>query len=131
MTREVVVLFDDFHSLIHVVLVTFNRQSGVVQVRADVQHLFQQTHVVVERAEKRFNLSGNVNGTSHPIGRFSSYGNRVADGIPPGLPDWGSSQLRKKLLPPYPSLPMRSSFTLLTGVADQYGTRSGAAWVSK
>jgi hypothetical protein len=30
-------------------------------------------------------LSGDVNGTSHPIGRFSSYRNRVADGIPPLL----------------------------------------------
>jgi hypothetical protein len=30
-------------------------------------------------------LSGNVYSTSHPIGRFfCCYGNRMADGIPPG-----------------------------------------------
>jgi hypothetical protein len=42
-------------------------------------------------------LSGNVYGTSHPIGRFSCNRNRVADGIPPGyacVPQAGVTALR-------------------------------------
>jgi hypothetical protein len=34
-----------------------------------VQRILQQTHILVERAEERFNFSGYVNGTSHPSGR--------------------------------------------------------------
>src|SRR5262249_11278385 len=44
------------------------------------------THVLVQRAEERFNLSGNVYGTSHPCGGLMCR-NRVADGIPPE-PRW-------------------------------------------
>src|ERR1700675_1543100 len=83
-----VVLFDDLHGLVDVVLVAFDGQAGVMQVGAHVQHVLKQTHVVIERSKKRFNLSGYVYGTSHPIGRFSSYRpgcrpiyrQRVADG---------------------------------------------------
>src|SRR5882672_9798351 len=53
-------------------------------MRAYAQRLLEQAHIFIQRAEEGFNLSGNVNGTSHPIRRFSCNRNRVADGIPPG-----------------------------------------------
>jgi hypothetical protein len=49
-------------------------------MRADLQCILEQAHVFIEGPEERFNLSGNVNGTSHPIGGFCFYRNRVADG---------------------------------------------------
>ena len=67
-TREVVVLFDDFHGVVDVVLVAFDGEAVVVEVRADVERVFEQAHIFIERAEKRFNLSGNVDGTSHSVG---------------------------------------------------------------
>jgi hypothetical protein len=48
-----------------------------------VQRILQQAHIVIERAEERFNFSGYVNGTPHPSGRSACYRSRVADGIPP------------------------------------------------
>src|SRR5438552_1366933 len=81
--RQVVVLLTDFHRLVDTVLLAFDGQPRVVQVRAHAQRVFEQAHVFIERAKEGFNLSGDVNGTSHPIGRSSCYGNRVADGIPP------------------------------------------------
>jgi len=69
MPRQVVVLLDDFHGLIDALLFAFNGQTGIVQVRAHVQRLLQQAHILVERAEEGFNFSGYVNGTSHPSGR--------------------------------------------------------------
>jgi hypothetical protein len=76
----VVVLFDDLDGLIDVVLVALNGQAGVVKLRAYMQCVLKQTHVIIKRSKKRFNLSGYVYGTSHPIGRFFSYRQRVADG---------------------------------------------------
>src|SRR6266850_3179280 len=66
-------------------------------MRAHSQRLLEQAHVFIQRAEEGFNLSGNVNGTSHPIRRFSCYRNRLADGIPPGcacLPKAGVTALQ-------------------------------------
>src|SRR2546429_1544976 len=54
-----------------VILLTFNGQPRVVQMRAHMQRVFKQAHVFIERAKEGFNLSGNVNGTSHPIDRKS------------------------------------------------------------
>ena len=65
---EMVVLLDDFHGVIDIVLVTFDGEAVVVEVRADVEGVFEQTHIFIERAEKRFNLSGDVDGTSHSVG---------------------------------------------------------------
>ena len=69
MPRQVVVFLHDFHGMIHALLLAFNRQPRVVQVRPHVQRVLQQTHVLIERAEERFNFSGYVYGTSHPSGR--------------------------------------------------------------
>src|SRR5207249_7132331 len=80
--RRVVVLLHDLHGVLHGVMLAFNRQLGIAQVRAHVQHVLQQTHVLVQRAKEGFNLSGNVYGTSHPCGGLSNR-YRVADGIPP------------------------------------------------
>jgi hypothetical protein len=55
-----------------------------MQMRAHAQRILKLAQIFIQRAKEGFNLSGNVNGTSHPIGRSSSYRNRVADGIPPG-----------------------------------------------
>jgi hypothetical protein len=80
MPCQVVVFLDDFHGLVDTFLLAFNGQPRVVQVRAHLQRILEQTHVLIERAEKRFDLAGNVNGTSHPSGGLCFYGNRVADG---------------------------------------------------
>ena len=69
--RQMVVLFDDFHRLIHVLLLTLDGESRVVQVRAHPQRILEQAHIFIQRAKKGFNFSGNVNGTSHPSGRSS------------------------------------------------------------
>src|SRR5205809_3088710 len=82
-TWTVRLAIDDGHRTVHVNLLTFNGQPRVVQMRAHMQRVFKQAHVFIERAKEGFNLSGNVNGTSHPIGRFSAYRNRLARGIPP------------------------------------------------
>jgi hypothetical protein len=66
--------------LVDAVLLAFNGQARIVQMRAHLQRVLQQTHVLIESAEERFDLSGNVNGTSHPSGGFCFYRNRVADG---------------------------------------------------
>ncbi len=79
-TREVVVLLDDFHGVIDVVLIAFDGQAIVVEVRADVERVFKQAHIFIERAEKRFNLSGNVDGTSHSVGGRSCGAGGVAAG---------------------------------------------------
>src|SRR2546428_11574977 len=78
-----VVLLNDFRRLIHAVLLAFDDQASVVKMCAHLQRILEQAHVFIQRAEEGFNLSGNVNGTSHPIGRSSCYGSRLADGIPP------------------------------------------------
>src|ERR1700676_135494 len=80
MPRQMVVLLDDFDRLIYAVLLPFNSQAGVVQVRAHLQRVLEKTHVLIERAEERVYLSGNVNSTSHPSGGLCVYRNRVADG---------------------------------------------------
>jgi len=80
---DVVVFLDDLDGLIDAVLLAFDGQPRVVQMRAHVEGVLEQAHIFIQCAEEGFDLSGNVNGTSHPIGRFSSYRNRVADGIPP------------------------------------------------
>ena len=78
--RQMVVFLYDFHRLVDAVLLAFNGQPRVVQMRAHLQRIFEQAHVLVESAKERFDLTGNVNGTSHPIGGLCFYGNRVADG---------------------------------------------------
>src|SRR5260370_683479 len=83
MPREVVVLLHNLHGLVDAVLLAFDHQPRVMQMRAHAQRILEHTHIFIQRAEEGFNLSGDVNGTSHPIGRFSCYRNRVADGIPP------------------------------------------------
>jgi hypothetical protein len=45
-------------------------------------------------------LPRDVYGTSHPIGRFSCYRNRVADGIPPAYAWPLYDSLREKLFTP-------------------------------
>lgn len=67
--RQMVVFLYDLYGLIDALLLAFDRQPRVVQVRAHVQGIFQQAHILIERAEERFNFSGYVNGTSHPSGR--------------------------------------------------------------
>jgi hypothetical protein len=77
--REVVVLLDDFHGVIDIVLVAFNGEAIVVEVSADVKRVLEKAHIFIERAEKRFNLSGNVDGTSHSVGgRSCGAGGRAA-----------------------------------------------------
>ncbi len=79
MTRQVVVFFDDLHGLIDAILLAFDHQPRVVQMRAHVQGILEKANILIERAEEGFNLSGNVNGTSHPSGGFS-YRHGLADG---------------------------------------------------
>jgi hypothetical protein len=45
-----------------------------------MQGVFEQAHVFVQCAEEGFNLSGNVNSTSHSDGRASCGENVLADG---------------------------------------------------
>ena len=108
--REVVVFLDDLHGLIDAFLLAFDGQARVVQMRAHVQRVLEQAHVLIERAEEGFNLSGNVNGTSHPSGGFACYRNGLADGeflLVPGaatsvvaLLNFVRGQLWEKLLTP-------------------------------
>jgi hypothetical protein len=77
--RDVVVFLDDLHRMIDAVLLAFNAQPVVVEVRANVQGVFEQTHVFIQRAKEGFNLSGDVNGTSHSDGERSRRGNDLAD----------------------------------------------------
>jgi hypothetical protein len=65
--------------MIDAVLLAFNAQSVVVEVRANVQGVFQQTHIFIQRAKEGFNLAGDVNGTSHSDGERSRCGNDLAD----------------------------------------------------
>jgi len=69
MPRQVVILLDDFHRLVDALLLTLDGQPRVVQMCAHAQRILQQTHILVERAEERFDFSGYVYGTSHPSGR--------------------------------------------------------------
>src|SRR5439155_24902490 len=87
------------------VLLTLNGQPRVVQMRAHAQRILEHAHIFIQRAKERFDLSGNVNGTPHPIGKISCYRNRVADGIPPA---------GEKLITPYPTPASGSSCGILT-----------------
>ena len=78
-TGEVVIFLDDFHGVIDVVLIAFDAQPAVVQMGADVQRVFEQAHVFVQRAEEGFNLSGDVNSTSHSDGGASCGGKVLAN----------------------------------------------------
>src|SRR5271168_3877731 len=109
-----VVLLYDLHGLIDAVLLAFDRQARVVQMRAHAQHFLKQADVFIQCAEKRFNLSGNVYGASHPVGGFSCYRYRVADGIPPGRSRPLCGLLKEKLITPYPTPAPRSSYVLVT-----------------
>src|SRR5712664_1088192 len=109
MPGEVVVLLHDLHGLVDAVLLAFDGQPRVVEMRAHAQRIFEHAHILIQRAKERFDLPRNVNGTSHPIGRFSCYRNRVADGIPPVCAWPLCGLLREKLITPYPSPPSRSS----------------------
>src|ERR1700730_19090614 len=80
MARDVVVFFDNLYRVVYVVLIAFDAQAAFVQVRTDMQRVLEQAHVFIQRAEKRFNLSGNVNSTSHSGGGASCGGNGLADG---------------------------------------------------
>ena len=80
MPGEVVVLLHDLHGLVDAVLLAFDGQPRVVQMRAHAQRIFEHAHILIQRAKEGFDLPRNVYGTSHPIGRFSCYRNRVADG---------------------------------------------------
>ena len=80
MTRDVVVFLDDFHGVIDVVLIAFNAQPVVVQVRADMQRVFEQAHIFIQRAEEGFNLPRNVNSTAHSDGGASCGENDLANG---------------------------------------------------
>ena len=80
MPGEMVVLLHNLHGLVDTVLLALNGQPRVVQMRAHAQRILEHAHIFIQRAKKRFDLSGNVNGTPHPIGKFSCYRNRVADG---------------------------------------------------
>src|SRR6266851_3280361 len=80
MTRQVIVFLDDLDGLIDSVLLAFNGETGVVQMGPHAQSVFEQTHVLVERAKEGFDLSGDMNGTSHPSGGLACYRNGLADG---------------------------------------------------
>src|SRR5205814_6824318 len=67
--RQVVVLLHDFHRLLDTVLLAFDGQPRVVQVRAHAQRVFEQAHVFIESAKEGFNLSDVVNGTPRTIRR--------------------------------------------------------------
>ncbi len=46
-----VVFFDYFDGLIDAVLLAFNGQSGVVQMRAHLQHILEQPHIFIQCAK--------------------------------------------------------------------------------
>ena len=100
MPGEVVVLLHDLHGLVDAVLLAFDGQPRVVEMGAHAQRILEDAHIFIQRAKERFDLSGNVNGTSHPIGRSSCYRNRVADGIPPRCAWLFREPLREKLSTP-------------------------------
>ena len=64
--RQVVVLLENAHGVFHIVLLAIDGQAFVVQLRAHTQFRFEQTQIFIQRAEKGFDFSGYVNGTSHP-----------------------------------------------------------------
>jgi len=70
MPGEVVVLLHDLHGLVDAVLLAFDGQPRIVEMGAHAQRILEDTHIFIQRAKEGFDLSGNVNGTSHPIGRF-------------------------------------------------------------
>src|ERR1700682_6077752 len=100
MPGEVVVLLHDLHGLVDAVLLAFDGQPRVMEVRAHAQRIFEHAHILIQRAKEGFDLPRNVYGTSHPIGRFSCYRNRVADGIPPVCAWLLREPLREKLTTP-------------------------------
>jgi len=72
MPGEVVVLLHDLHGLVDAVCspsMSAACRWRWVRTRSDIS----RTRTFHQRAKERFDLSGNVNGTSHPIGRFSCY----------------------------------------------------------
>jgi len=79
-TGDVIVFLDDLDGVVDVVLVAFDAEAIVVQVRAHMQRVFEQAHIFIQRAEKGFNLSGNVNGTPHSDGEQPCSANGLADG---------------------------------------------------
>jgi hypothetical protein len=66
--RGVIVLFDDFYGAVDGVVRAFNGEFCVVKVRMDVERVFKQANVFVERAEKRFDFPGNGDAAFHQAG---------------------------------------------------------------
>jgi hypothetical protein len=83
MASEVIVFLDDTYSLINGILLAFDGQTRIVQVSAELQAIFQQTHVFVKGTEERFQLSGDVYGALHPVGRLTCCPKWATDENPP------------------------------------------------